>query len=102
MPKLVADGTPVHLVRYEDLHRELEVFRPELYRFLGLDPSEAEKPSHETKTLPGFKKVDLKSATRKGQTGDWQNHFNARITRIFKEEAGDALIQAGYEKDLKW
>lgn len=102
IPKLAAAGTPVHLVRYEDLHRDLETHRAGLYRFLGLDPTEAAAPSHETKTLPGFKKVDLKAATRKGQTGDWQNHFNDRVKRIFKQVAGEALIQAGYEKDLNW
>ncbi|MBX3402020.1 MAG: sulfotransferase domain-containing protein [Phycisphaeraceae bacterium] len=102
IPRLRAEGTPVHLVRYEDLHRDLETHRAELYRFLGLDPSEAAAPSHETKTLPGFKRVDLKAATRKGQTGDWQNHFNDRVKRIFKQVAGEALIQAGYEKDLNW
>lgn len=102
MPRLKAEGTPVHLVRYEDLHRDLERHRAELYRFLDLDPAEAKPPSHRTKTLPGFEKVDLRSASRKGQTGDWRNHFDDRLTRIFKEEAGEALIQAGYENDLDW
>ena len=71
---------------------------------IGLTAAElqAAAPSHETKTLPGFKQVDLKSATRKGQTGDWQNHFDDRLRRIFKEEAGQALVQAGYETGLNW
>ena len=39
---------------------------------------------------------------RKGIAGDWENHFSAEDKRIFKEIAGDLLIQLGYEKDLDW
>lgn len=101
-PRLRAQGTPVHKIVYEDLHQNPHEGAAAIYRFLGLNPADAEPLSTETKTLPGFKKEDLKSAKRKGQTGDWRNYFNDRITRIFKEEAGQALIQAGYEKDLNW
>lgn len=100
--RLVSEGTPVYSIGYEDLHDDLESRRAEMYEFLGLDPAEARPPCHQSKTKPGFERVDLKSATRKGQTGDWKNHFNDRLTRIFKEEAGEALIQAGYEKSLNW
>jgi len=102
MPQLIAQGTPVHFIRYEDLHADLEGNRAAIYRFLGLDPAEAAPPSVETKTLPGFKSENLKSATRKGQTGEWRNSFTDRITRIFKEEAAEALVQMGYEKNTNW
>lgn len=101
-PRLTAQGTPVHKIVYEDLHQNPHEGARAIYGFLNLDPAQAEPLSVETKTLPGFKQEDLKSAKRKGQTGDWRNYFNDRITRIFKEEAGQALIQAGYEKDLNW
>ena len=39
---------------------------------------------------------------RKGIAGDWKNHFNEENKRIFKEIAGDLLIQLGYEKDFDW
>ncbi len=39
---------------------------------------------------------------RKGIAGDWENHFSAEDKRIFKQIAGDLLIQLGYEKDLDW
>jgi len=39
---------------------------------------------------------------RKGIAGDWKNHFRDEDKRIFKEIAGDLLIQLGYEKDLDW
>lgn len=100
--RLVVAGTPVLTVRYEDLHRDFEAKRDELYRFLGLDPGRAACPSHETKTLPGFKQETLTSDNRKGIVGDWNNYFDDCIKRIYKEEAGQALIDLGYEKDLDW
>jgi len=99
---LTGAGTPVHRVGYEQLHASPHEGAAEMYRFLGLDPALAQPLSTETKTLPGFKSENLKSATRKGETGDWRNYFNERISRIFKEEAGQALVDAGYEKDLNW
>ncbi len=97
-----AAGTRVLDVRYEDLHADLEGQRAALYRFFGLDPGEAAPPSAATKTLPGFKKENPKSFFRKGQVGDWKNYFDERLTRIFKDEAADALISAGYETDRNW
>ena len=39
---------------------------------------------------------------RKGQTGDWRNHFTAAHKQAFKEVAGDLLIRFGYETDMRW
>ncbi|MEC1262775.1 glycosyltransferase [Bacillus swezeyi] len=39
---------------------------------------------------------------RKGSIGDWKEEFNERHKEAFKEIAGDALIQLGYEKDNNW
>lgn len=39
---------------------------------------------------------------RKGQSGDWRNHFNDGDVALFKELAGDHLIELGYEKDMNW
>jgi hypothetical protein len=100
--RLSAEGTPVHMVRYEDLHRFFEPQRAALYRFLGLDPALAEAPSEETKTLPGFRKETLTSDNRKGIVGDWMNYFDERVRRVFREEAGEMLVELGYEKDSNW
>jgi len=45
---------------------------------------------------------DRKRFYRKGIAGDWKNHFDDGEKRIFKDVAGDMLIQLGYEKDLSW
>lgn len=43
------------------------------------------------------------SATfRRGVIGDWRNHFSPAHTEAFKQIAGEALIQLGYEKDMDW
>lgn len=39
---------------------------------------------------------------RKGQIGDWRNHFTKVHRRAFKEVAGETLIKLGYEKDMDW
>lgn len=39
---------------------------------------------------------------RKGQIGDWKNHFNEENKKIFKIHAGQLLLDMGYEKDFNW
>jgi len=39
---------------------------------------------------------------RKGQTGDWKNHFTRDLAEVFDHFCGEALIRAGYERDRSW
>ncbi len=39
---------------------------------------------------------------RSGKTGEWKKHFTPEHKRIFKQVAGDLLIQLGYETSLDW
>ena len=39
---------------------------------------------------------------RKGKTGEWRRYFTAEHIKLFKDYAGDTLIELGYEKDLDW
>jgi len=39
---------------------------------------------------------------RKGIHGDWENYFNERLKKEFKERYGDLLVHLGYEKDRSW
>ena len=39
---------------------------------------------------------------RKGQPGDWREHFTAANIAFFKEQTGDLLQRLGYEKDQDW
>ena len=39
---------------------------------------------------------------RKGVAGEWKTHFKEAHKRVFKEIAGQLLIDLGYEKDFNW
>ena len=39
---------------------------------------------------------------RKGQIGDWKNHFTEEHKELFKKIAGQLLIDLGYESDFNW
>jgi hypothetical protein len=39
---------------------------------------------------------------RSGKTGGWREHFSAEHKKLFKDVAGDLLVQLGYEKDNDW
>ncbi len=39
---------------------------------------------------------------RKGQPGNWREHFTERNKALFKEVAGDLLVRLGYEEDDHW
>jgi hypothetical protein len=39
---------------------------------------------------------------RQGKSGGWRKHFTPEITTLFKQTAGQLLIDLGYEKDLDW
>ncbi len=39
---------------------------------------------------------------RQGGSGGWKNEFSEQNKKIFKEIAGDLLIELGYESDYDW
>ena len=39
---------------------------------------------------------------RSGKTGGWKEHFTEEHKKLFKEVAGDLLVQLGYEKNNHW
>lgn len=45
---------------------------------------------------------DISSHYRKGQPGDWVNHFNSKHKEVFKQKYGQLLIDLKYEKDFNW
>lgn len=90
----------VHLIRYEDLHTDVEGERKKMYEFLGLNPKKA--MSLDKITSPGFKNEDFTSHYRKGMVGDWKNYFTKEVCDVFKKEAGQKLIDLNYERDMEW
>ncbi len=89
-------------LRYEELMTDFENNRERIYRFLDLNPAAAAAASEETLTSPGFKHDRPDSFYRSGKVGDWKNYATDNFRKWFKEEAGDALVSAGYEASDNW
>lgn len=92
-------------VHFEDLigsagggstQKQLETFRL-ILKYLDIHLSEE-------RVVEVSKQIFFKSSTtfRKGQIGDWQNHFTDAHKQAFKAVAGDALIKLGYEANYDW
>ena len=96
-------------LRYEDLLTEPFSVIQKIWSFLGaqIDPIlekeilneisqnlDEEWQIHRNETLSSF--------LPKGQTGNWHDRFTLRDKQIFKEIAGETLIQWGYETDTNW
>lgn len=90
----------VATIRYEDLHTSLESERTRLYRFLGLDPADAEPVSDQTRTSTAFvKEEDPASHYRRGRVGDWKDKLSPRAVRWVEEEAGTELADLKYTNE---
>ncbi|MBY0310854.1 MAG: sulfotransferase domain-containing protein [Phycisphaerales bacterium] len=92
----------VLVVRYENIHRDPEGERSRIYSFLGVNPAEAGPLSDETRTKPKLASENPHGLFRKGAVGDWVQYFTDDVKGWFKDEAGDTLIELGYEKDDNW
>lgn len=49
-----------------------------------------------------FGDVDEESHLRSGRTSQWEDHFDDELKDRFKELAGDAVVELGYEEDNIW
>lgn len=93
----------VCVVRYEQLHEDIEAARTMMYEFLGLDPDEALPLSTSPKAEPGRKgEENPLGHLRAGKVRGWEKYFTDDAKAWFKAEAGTALIDMGYEQDLNW
>jgi Sulfotransferase family len=96
-------------VRYENLLERPEEEVGRLLAFLGAEASAA--VVRRCVSAASFEKLskgrkrgeeDPTSFFRKGVAGDWRNVFTEEDKQTFKEEAGDLLIELGYERDRDW
>jgi hypothetical protein len=98
-------------VRYENLLERPEEETKRLLDFLGADTREkivrrcVRSASFEVRSgrERGQENYTLDHGKhRKGIAGDWKNVFTERDKAVFKEAAGNLLIELGYEKDDNW
>lgn len=94
--------------RYEDLLADQHgVFR-QIFAHCEIEVNEKQQRrivnrfSFRRRTWWRFGRENMKSHYRKGMVGDWKNHFDPELKQRFKTLYGDALIRAGYEKNLEW
>jgi len=112
--KAVQEGFVLFGESYTEVRYEALLERPaeeigRLLRFLGADDGEEtvrrciETTSFE-RLSKGRKRGEEDSLAfyRKGVAGDWKNVFTERDKQIFKEAAGELLIELGYERDDDW
>ena len=98
---------------YQEFFYEAHLHRPhealtKLFGFLEADTSpdlvdsviETNRFEKLTGRTPGQESSG--AFMRKGVAGDWKDTFTGRDKDIFKEEAGELLVELGYEKDLDW
>lgn len=96
-------------LRFEDLILEREAALGSLLDYLvgrGFTlclPRAESRTEQEAIGALGQAIAPRKSGTfRKGQPGNWREHFTEENKTLFKEKAGDLLIRLGYEKDHDW
>jgi hypothetical protein len=96
------DQSSVMKIHFEDLiHDRAGTLNHIVDHFLVRVPLQVDRSllleSLELSINPG------KSPTfRSGKTGDWKKHFTDEHKKIFKDVAGDLLIELGFERDKNW
>lgn len=96
-------------LRYEEMVVDPAPSMRRVFEALGVDASDGviarviEANRFESRSggrAPG--EADPDSFVRKGVVGDWKNHFTDEDRALFKEIAGAALVEQGYEPDGSW
>jgi hypothetical protein len=102
-------GENYYGLRYEDLLVHPFAEMQKLWEFLGVKAERSlektileEMSSNPDEEWQSRRNEDIASFLPKGQAGNWTRLFTARDKSLFKEVAGDMLIQWKYEKDLTW
>ena len=99
----------VILLRYEDLLTAgAKTLAEAMGRLTGAEP-DLERATEALRrfsfqTLAGRSPgdEDRSAFLRKGQAGDWVNHFTREAAEIFDHYCGEMLLTAGYERDNGW
>lgn len=100
-------GAPIF--RYEDIVADQHAVFRKIFHFCELPVSSIRRRyivlRHNFRVLTWKRlgrREDPKSHLRKGQPGDWRNHFDDELKKLFKAKFGETLVRAGYENDDSW
>lgn len=96
-------------LRYEQLHADPVRALGRVLSFYGIEAGDAEVEAivETVRSRTSFGLDDRRLLTgagtaRKGEVGDWRNHFNDEHVRRFKRGGGELLIRLGHERDMEW
>lgn len=103
-------GPCYYHLRYEDLLADTYPQMCKLWSFLGVNEFTsqleqallAEKDANPDADWQKQKDQALARHIQKGRQGGWQELFTPRDRQVFKEVAGQALVEWGYEKNMGW
>jgi hypothetical protein len=112
----IHEGADAICVHYEDLLKDTETHLRQVLDYLDIKVSDSMLRAiiahNRFSRLARGKKFwqsgrrrgqeDPNSHFRKGIAGDWKNYLTDSHIEKFKEVAGEALIELGYERDLNW
>ena len=102
-------GNHLPLIRFEDLQKSpVQALSATATELTGSDANES--LVSETIDRCSFQRLsgrekgreNRESYLRRGQSGDWRNHFNKEAAEVFHKLFGGKLIEAGYEDNDAW
>jgi hypothetical protein len=87
----------VHLVRYEEMKADPHAEIARLYAFCGFDADAGEIALVAERTdFRHHQHTGAGRHTRRGEVGDWRNHFTPDDEQLFRSTVGELFERAGY------
>jgi hypothetical protein len=97
------DHPEVLCLRFEDLVLERSTAIGRILDLLAAHGFTPRVPREEAvRLLAGSVQPKRSGTFRKGQPGNWREHFTPANIRHLKEKTGDLLVKLGYEKNGDW
>jgi sulfotransferase 6B1 len=89
-------------LRFEDLIMDRRAALSRVLDHLATDGFDPQPRQQAIDALEAGLRPGASGTFRRGQTGDWRQHFTEANKQAFKSETGDLLKKLGYEKDAEW